>query len=74
VIRRYHEMTDQPRLVTARSFDGWAVSLHPAGPKLTITCGWCRHTFRQRVPRVSHPRMLCPACKSLNLVPVIYGV
>ena len=58
--------------VTTRPFEfsGLNMSLHPSGPKFTITCGSCRCTFRKRVPIVDSPGIQCPACGAINIIPI----
>ena len=52
------------------AFEGLNMSLHPSGPKLTITCGGCRATFRKRVPMVDNPGVTCPRCGATNVLPI----
>jgi len=63
-----------PKTVRPYNFSGWnktLLSLFGKGPKLTITCGACRATFKQRVPyRVKHPGMTCPTCNVVNILPI----
>jgi hypothetical protein len=43
-----------------------------SGPKMTITCGKCLCTFTDRPPKVNYPRVPCPHCNELNIIPFIY--
>jgi putative FmdB family regulatory protein len=36
------------------------------GPKWTIQCGACGHTFRERIPMIDAPTVQCPACRAEN--------
>ena len=63
-------------MATGRTFlaggEGLNISLHPAGPKWTITCGNCGNTWRRRVPKVNRPRFPCPHCNEMNLLNVVW--
>ena len=60
----------KPREVMIGYFEGWNFSFWGGSPKWTLTCGHCHHTWRQRIPLVDEPRLLCAACGTLNIVPV----
>jgi hypothetical protein len=60
---------------TVRPIDvsGWSMSIFQligSGPKLTITCGECKGTFKKRVPMVDEPGVECPYCKTINRLPI----
>lgn len=60
------------RRVKVRAVDGWAMSLHPAGPKWSLKCGNCPATFQARIPRIDHPTIQCPSCGAWNDLPVTW--
>ena len=39
-----------------------------SGPKLTITCGHCSITFKQRIPMINNPGIKCPNCGVVNVL------
>ncbi len=40
------------------------------GPKFTIRCGDCGIDFTARVPLVDEPRVACPHCGRVNVLPL----
>lgn len=60
--------------VAPKAFHGWSMSiaqLWGGGPKFTITCGECEATFRRRISMVDNPGVVCPACHTVNVIPVV---
>ena len=60
-------------IVEAEYFSGFNISifqLFGLGPKFTIVCGKCLYTFRQRVPVMDNPTVLCPHCGIINVLPL----
>lgn len=63
----------KPSIVRPIALSGWNMSiaqLFGSGPKLTVTCGGCRATFRKRVPMVDAPGLACPHCGAVNVLPL----
>lgn len=59
--------------VKPKYIGGWNMSiaqLWGSGPKLTITCGDCSSTFKQRVPMIDKPGVVCPHCGTVNVLPL----
>jgi len=50
----------------------WNLNLF-SGPKWTIKCGGCFHTFKKRIPLIDYPTVLCPACGALNELELVIG-
>lgn len=68
------ETGDKPRVVNATDWEGPAMSLMQLfglGPKWTVRCGHCKHTFVTRIPVVDYPTIPCPLCKTLNRIQVV---
>lgn len=57
-------------IVKARAFNGFQATLlqiFGKGPKMTVVCGDCHRTFKQRVPYlVNNPCLTCPHCGTAN--------
>lgn len=59
--------------VMCKEATGWNMSiaqLFGSGPKWTIRCGNCEVDFTARIPMVDQPRVPCPHCRAVNIVPV----
>ena len=60
--------------VTPAYFKGyntsWNLNLF-SGPKYTITCGSCNHTFQERIIVMDYPTVVCPACRAVNKIPLV---
>lgn len=50
----------------AEGYDMSLCSLFGYGPKWTITCGECEITFKQRLPLINYPIVICPYCHTRN--------
>ena len=64
--------------VKVRECSGWNTSpiaaLFGKGPKLTLTCGKCGFIWQKRpIYNVDNPRMICPACNTVNLIPLVWS-
>ncbi len=64
-------MSKRPVVVAA--CEGWsfsALQLVGLGPKWDLRCGACDIDFRVRLPMKDRPRVACPHCGRVNIVPV----
>lgn len=66
------KMTEEGKVVAPAYFSGWNMCLW-GSPKWHIRCGNCGADFKTRIPMIDRPRIICPACRALNEVPVIVG-
>ena len=60
-------------MVTAKYVECWNMSIATLWgkcPKMTITCGKCSHTFNDRPPISNNITSICPACRTLNKIPI----
>jgi hypothetical protein len=58
----------------ACSVQGWNMSLASifgSGPKLSIVCGSCFKGRKERVAPCDAPRVFCPHCGKVNVLPVV---
>ena len=66
-------MINRVRPASAKGFNiSWNLNLL-SGPKWTIKCGNCYHTFRERIAVIDNPSIRCPACGAINELPVVVG-
>lgn len=42
-----------------------------AGPTGTLKCGKCFADWTQQIPITDYPRIPCPACKTINVLPIV---
>jgi phage FluMu protein Com len=64
------------KTVTPNWYRGWNFSWNfnlISGPKLTINCGNCSNTFKQRVDVVNFPAVRCPFCGAINKLDLVVG-
>lgn len=61
-----------PKVVKAAEYYGAAASLLGA-PKFSIKCGNCGFSWRERIPHVDNPRLLCRVCGVLNQLDVVWA-
>lgn len=60
--------------VRAANYSGFSCTLLMlvgVGPKFTIECGKCHHVFKQRIIVMDYPEVICPACRAVNVIPVV---
>ena len=59
-------MIKRVRPISAQGHNiSWNLNLL-SGPKWVIKCGNCGHTFKERIPVINDPTVLCPACGAIN--------
>lgn len=49
----------------------WNLNLF-SGPKWEVKCGECSYWFSARLSMRNNPEVICPACKTINIIPVSY--
>jgi phage FluMu protein Com len=65
-------MKKNKRVVYPENFTGYnltLLSIFGIGPKFTIKCGECSYVFKDRIPLIDYPTVLCPHCDALNQFP-----
>ena len=50
----------------------WNLNLF-SGPKAEIECWNCRNIFDKRLPFRNRPRVVCPYCNGVNIIPIVIG-
>lgn len=66
-------MIDLLKTVEPIDFSGWNMSimqLFGKGPMMTVMCGNCHLTFKDRIMMVDDPILKCPYCEALNKLPL----
>lgn len=44
-----------------------------SGPKFYLECGKCGAAWSERLPVVEDPKVICPECRTTNVLPFTLG-
>jgi len=61
------------KTVKPKDFEGYTMTLLQLvgiGPKFKIRCGECGLWFSERLQIVDEPPVVCPYCKTINVLPL----